>query len=354
MDRSRPEDEIEVPADFQGGRVRLRTLILLRWAAIAGQIAALTVASGPLGLAIPLGPCFLVIGIAIAANMAAITVFPETARPSEGQTLASLLFDTAQLALLLSLTGGLANPFAFLILAPATIGATVLGTRSSIAIALVTFAAVTLVAYYHLPLRTADGTAITTPAIFAFGHWLAIIIGVTFLSIYAGRVASEIRSMSRALLATQMALAREQKLTDLGGVVAAAAHELGTPLATIKLVSAELADELGDRPEHRDDALLIRREADRCAEILRSMGRAGKDDLHLRVAPVSAVLREAAEPHLDRGRDVRFELLAAPGTPAATTAGPSEVAPPPPPVTGRSAGLRSSLASGPSGSSVKR
>ena len=248
--------------------------------------------------------------------MAAISVFPETKRLSEGQTMASLLFDTAQLALLLGLTGGLANPFAFLILAPATIGATVLSPRSSGAVALVTIAFVTLVAFYYLPLRTAGGTVLSPPAIFGVGHWLAIVIGVSFLTIYAGRVSSEIRSMGRALLATQMALAREQKLTDLGGVVAAAAHELGTPLATIKLVSAELADELDGRPEQRDDALLIRREADRCAEILRSMGRAGKDDLHLRAAPLSAVLREAAEPHLDRGRDVRFELLPAPDSPA--------------------------------------
>ncbi|MCV2863246.1 sensor histidine kinase RegB [Albidovulum sediminicola] len=312
MALSHPGHDSDLPADLHGGRVRLRTLILLRWAAIAGQIAALTVASGPLNLAIPLGPCFLVVGVAIAANMAAVTIFPQTQRLSERQTLASLLFDIAQLAILLSLTGGLSNPFAFLILAPATIGATVLGARSSVAVALVTIAVVTTVAYVFLPLRTEAGAEIATPAILGFGHWLAIVIGVTFLSVYAGRVASEIRAMGRALLAAQMALAREQKLTDLGGVVAAAAHELGTPLATIKLVSAELADDLEDRPEQHEDALLIRREADRCAEILRSMGRAGKDDLHLRAAPVSAVLREAAEPHLDRARDVRFDL--APGS----------------------------------------
>ncbi len=87
-------------------------------------------------------------------------------------------------------------------------------------------------------------------------------------------------------LATQMALAREQKLTDLGGVVAAAAHELGTPLATIKLASAELIEELDDRPDLREDAALIREQADRCRDILRDMGRAGKDDLHLRQAPL--------------------------------------------------------------------
>lgn len=110
--------------------------------------------------------------------------------------------------------------------------------------------------------------------------------------------------MSDALTATQMALARTQKLNDLGGVVAAAAHELGTPLATIKLASAELADDLADRPEVQEDIQLIRDQTDRCRDILRTMGQAGKDDMHMRTAPLVAVLEEAAEPHQNRGRDI--------------------------------------------------
>jgi two-component system sensor histidine kinase RegB len=153
------------------------------------------------------------------------------------------------------------------------------------------------------------------PVIFEFGFWLSIVIGILFLGIYSRRVATEMRAMSRALLATQMALAREQKLTDLGGVVAAAAHELGTPLATIKLVSAELMHELADRPDLLDDARLIRDQADRCRDILRDMGRAGKDDLHLRQAPLSAALREAAEPHMSRGKQVEFSFGPVEGSP---------------------------------------
>jgi len=136
-----------------------------------------------------------------------------------------------------------------------------------------------------------------------------------FLGLYSYRVSAEIQSMSNALLATQMALAREQKLTDLGGVVAAAAHELGTPLATIKLVSAEMMEELEGQPELYDDARLIRDQANRCRDILHSMGRAGKDDLHLRRAPFGTVLKEAAEPHLDRGKEVIFDIRPAKGAP---------------------------------------
>lgn len=293
--------------------VRLRTLIFLRWTAIFGQIAAIAVAWEYYQIVLDLPLCLLTVGAAVAANLVAILLFPENTRLSATETTATLLFDTAQLALLLALTGGMNNPFALLILAPVTIAATALQTRSTVFVGVATILMITLVALFNMPLITRDGMEIAVPQVFGFGYWLAIVIGVVFLGVYARRVASEIQSMGDALLATQMALAREQKLTDLGGVVAAAAHELGTPLATIKLVSAELADELDDRPDLREDALLIRGQADRCRDILRSMGRAGKDDLHLRSAPLLAVLREAAEPHLDRGKQIHFDAVPAPG-----------------------------------------
>lgn len=292
--------------DGPSGWVRLRTLILLRWMAIAGQLAALVVAWRYYRIDLHLTVCLAVVGAAIAFNLVSIYFHPQNKRLSEGETLLALLFDTIQLSLLLFLNGGLNNPFALLILAPATIAATALQTRATVLIGFVTIALVTLISRFNLPLRLADGTAIEVPWIFGFGFWLAIVTGVVFLGVYARRIASEMQSMSRALLATQMALAREQKLTDLGGVIAAAAHELGTPLATIKLVSAEMIGELGQFPDLKDDAILIREQADRCRDILHSMGRAGKDDLHLRSAPLSAVVREAAEPHSGRGKTLNF------------------------------------------------
>lgn len=291
--------------------VRLRTLIFLRWTAIIGQVAAIFAAITVYDIALDLPLCLATVGAAVAANVVAIFLFPETRRLSQAEVTATLLFDTAQLALLLALTGGLTNPFALLVLVPVTIAATALELRPTLLLGVATIVMMTLVAFFHLPLRTHAGAELAVPAVIEFGYWLAIVIGVAFLGAYAHRIAHEIHSMSDALLATQLALAREQKLTDLGGVVAAAAHELGTPLATIKLVSSELADELSDHPVLREDAELIREQADRCRDILRSMGRAGKDDLHLRTAPLLAVLREAAEPHLERGKVIYFD--AAPG-----------------------------------------
>lgn len=308
---SDPDGSLGLPE--HGDWVRLRTLVLLRWTAIAGQASAILVAWRYYGIDLDLALCLLVVGAAVAVNLVAALAFPGNTRLSDRGAMLTLLFDTSQLALLLSLTGGLNNPFALLILAPATIAATALQARATIFLGLVTIALVTVVAFVHVPLRTRTGETIVVPSIFGFGFWLAIVIGVTFLGLYARRVASEIRMMSDALLATQMALAREQKLTDLGGVIAAAAHELGTPLATIKLTSAELVRELASTPELRSDAELIREQADRCRDILRSMGRAGKSDMHLRAAPLSALIREAAEPHLERGKVIHFDLGDTPG-----------------------------------------
>ena len=296
--------------------IRLRTLILLRWIAIAGQVAAILAAVVWLDLDLPLGAVAVVVGLSVVANLVILTILPASYRLRTAEALAMLIFDLAQLASLLALTGGLHNPFALLMIVPVTIAATGLSDRSTALVGVLTLVAVTAVALFHLPLRLASGGELAMPPLLEFGSWLAIVIGVGFLASYARRVSSEIRSMAEALMATQMALAREQKLTDLGGVVAAAAHELGTPLATIKLVSAELIDDLQDVPgaEHlRDDAALIRDQADRCRDILRSMGRAGKDDLHLRHAPLDAVLREAAEPHQNRGKALIFDIRPASG-----------------------------------------
>ncbi|SFS84019.1 two-component system, sensor histidine kinase RegB [Sulfitobacter marinus] len=288
--------------------IRLRTMIVLRWVAIAGQLTAITVADRLFGLQLELGLCYFAIGVSVVGNLIAIFVFPENKRLSEYENLSMVLFDLLQLGFLLFLTGGLHNPFCLLLLGPVTISATTLSLRSTVILCCTAIGLASLLAVYHFPLSTKNGGVLMMPGIFVFGHWTALVISILFSTAYSRRVTTEIHSMSDALVATQMALAREQKLTDLGGVVAAAAHELGTPLATIKLVSAELLDELKDSPELAADAALIRNQADRCRDILRDMGRAGKDDLHLRQAPLSAVIEEAAEPHMSRGKTIEFSF----------------------------------------------
>ncbi|MCL7409284.1 sensor histidine kinase RegB [Marivivens donghaensis] len=303
-----PDRQIKHHDRERSSWVRLRTLVILRWIAILGQIIALVVSVRILGLDLEVGLAAMAIGASIIANLFSTFLYPETKRLSELEAMLMLLFDLLQLCLLLYLTGGLNNPFALLVLAPVTIAATFLRLRDTAILGIITILILTALAAWHIPLRSMAGDVLQMPDLFRFGFWVALVIGVVFLGAYARLITSEIHEMSDALLATQMALAREQKLTDLGGVVAAAAHELGTPLATIKLVSGELLDELGDDPDLADDVRLIGEQANRCTAILRSMGRAGKDDLHMRRVPLGGLLREAAEPHLMRGKRLVFVI----------------------------------------------
>ncbi len=292
----------------RGEWVRVRTLVNLRWLAVAGQTLAVLVAAYGLRIDLRLDLVAIVIGLSVAVNLATTLVHPETKRLGHRDALLTLFFDLAQLSLMLYLTGGLNNPFAMLIMAPTIISATVLSMEATLFLGASTLASVSFLIFYHEPLQTASGSALMMPPLLVYGMWIALMISVAFLSGYARRVTMETMSLSEALTATQLALEREQKLTDLGGVVAAAAHELGTPLATIKLVSAELADEIADRPELLEDVELIRSQAERCRMILADMGRSGKDDLHLKHVPILGLVEEAAEPHLDRGVKVIFRV----------------------------------------------
>jgi|TARA_B110000908_G_scaffold91343_1_gene108442 two-component system sensor histidine kinase RegB len=281
-------------------------MIFLRWVAIVGQLTAILVGQFVYGLQLELGLCYFAVGLSIIGNLVAAFVFPENKRLSERENLSMVMFDLLQLGFLLFLSGGMHNPFALLLLGPVTVSAAVLTTRSTLLAGGTAIAMVTLLSKFHLSLRTDQGFILRVPDVFLFGNWIALVIAIVFIGAYSRRITSEMHSMSDALTATQMALSREQKLTDLGGVIAAAAHELGTPLATIKLASSELMDELEDREDLRADAALIREQADRCRDILRDMGQAGKDDLHLRQAPLMTVIAEAAEPHSHRGKAMHF------------------------------------------------
>jgi len=284
--------------------VRLRTLVMLRWMTIAGQVTALWVAVTVLQVDIRIDLAATVIGLAVAFNIVATVVFPENRRLSERAALLTLLFDLTQLAALLALTGGLMNPFAVLMLTPVVMASTALNLRATILLGLVAVGLLSALHIYPSPMKLLNGEVLQVPTIMIDGFWVALITSVGFLALYSRRIMVEVFSMSQALAATQTALGREQRLTALGGVVAAAAHELGTPLATIKLVSTELADELKDQPELLEDVELIREQANRCRDILHEMGRTGKDDTLMQIAPISALVQEAMEPHMDRGKRI--------------------------------------------------
>jgi len=257
---------------IEGGRLRLQTLLLIRWIALAGQALAIVVVKFGLGFDIAFVPALLVVAVSVGLNTILTVRYAPTTRLSDLQAALYLAYDTLQLAILLYLTGGIANPFAMLMLVPVTVSATVLSLRSTVLLGALVLACLSIVTVNHQPLPW-QGDGLVLPDLYVAGIWVALVLGMTFISVYAWRVAAEARRMSDALAATQMALAREQQLSSLGGLAAAAAHELGTPLSTITLVAREMRREVEDGAALADDMDLLLRETERCREILAELSR---------------------------------------------------------------------------------
>lgn len=255
-------------------RISLRRLVLIRWVAIVGQAVTLLIVHYAFDFHLPLSPAFAVVGCSVLLNLF-ITLYHRAAtRLGEREAAFFLGYDLVQLGLLLYLTGGLQNPFAILILAPVTVAATVLSLRPVIALAVFAIAAITLLALWHIPLpwRTAAAPLLFPPEL-VLGLWTALVCATVFIGGYTWSVAEEARRLRDAVAATQLALAREQRVSAVGALAAAAAHELGSPLATIAVVAKELVRELPADSPHREDAQLLLSQSERCREILAQLAR---------------------------------------------------------------------------------
>ncbi len=255
------------------GGLRLQTIVRLRWFAVAGQLAAVIFVRWGLGFEFPLEICLA--AIAFSAWLNIFLRIRYASRHHLGSAMATVLlaYDILQLSALLYLTGGLENPFAFLVLAPVTVSAATLPARNTVLLGVIAMAATTVLAFYHLPLPWYRGELFELPLQYKFGIWSAVLCGLVFIGFYVHRLATEARQMSEALAATEQVLAREQRLNALDGLAAAAAHELGTPLGTITVVAKELARELPPDSPLRDDVALLSSQAQRCREILETLTR---------------------------------------------------------------------------------
>jgi len=320
MDQAETTDlmpPVESPTDVSGllpdggGRVRLRTLTRIRWAAIAGQLAALFLVRFGLDWPLPMNAALAVVGASVALNLAMTFRRPEQGRLKEWEAAAYLAFDTLQLALLLYLTGGLTNPFALLFLGPVTVSATVLTRRATAILCALVIVCATLLMFGHLPLPW-SAIGLELPGLYVWGLWAAVVIGTLFLAVYAGSLAAEGRRMSNALSATQLALAREQQLSAVGGLAAAAAHELGSPLSTILVTATELSREMPEDNPYAEDINILRAEAYRCREILAELAlQPATDDSGDPFArtPLSAMVRAAADRHLEAGISLTIDAV---------------------------------------------
>jgi two-component system sensor histidine kinase RegB len=300
-------------------RVRARMLVLLRWMAVAGQTITVLIVELVLHFDLNLALCLGVIATSAWLNTFLSAASPGQRYVDDREAAAQLAFDIIQLSTLVALTGGLDNPFAVLLGVPVMIASTILRPFWVVALGLLAAAATLLMMRFKGPLPWDAADMFNPPLLYEAGLWTAVVSGAGFMSVFAWRLAADARAMSTALAATEMVLAREQRLSALGGLAAAAAHELGTPLATIQIVATELARSAPEGSEVAADAALLVQQSERCREILRQLARRGdaEDEVHARVT-LGALLEEVAEPLRELGPevDIRIETASAGELPA--------------------------------------
>jgi two-component system sensor histidine kinase RegB len=292
-----PVDQLPLP---RRRNVRLDTLVRLRWLAIIGQTTAVLVVYYGLDFDLPIWACLAVIALSAWLNVALRVRFSLTQRLEPERAAWLLAFDIAELAVLLFLTGGLQNPFSFLFLAPVLLSATALPPRLTLMLGGFAVLCATALVFFHYPLPWDAEDPLELPWIYMLGVWLSILLAIGFIGVYAWQLTEEGRQLSEALAATELVLTREQHLSQLDGLAAAAAHELGTPLSTISVIARELERAIEPGSPHADDVRLLREQSQRCRDILAKLTELSTGEPFDRL-PLSALIEEVVAPHRNFG-----------------------------------------------------
>ncbi|WP_052161870.1 ActS/PrrB/RegB family redox-sensitive histidine kinase [Hoeflea sp. BAL378] len=283
-------------------RLRLQTLTRLRWLAVLGQSATVLIVAHGYGFELPELACFALIACSAVLNLFLSVRFPAAHRLPPLAATAILSFDVAQLSGLLFMTGGLANPFSVLLCVPVIISSASQPVRHTLSLGALSVAIVTLLAFFSLPLPWFPGSDFEVPYLLIAGAWIAIVSTTAFAAFYSFQVSAEANQLADALAATELVLQREQHLSALDGLAAAAAHELGTPLATIQIVAKEMEKALAGDPRFTDDLMLLRSQSERCRDILRRLSSlTAEDEAHMVRLPLGSLIEEVIAPHREFG-----------------------------------------------------
>src|SRR5882757_9809388 len=309
-------DRPALEARHAGRSVRLDTLVRLRWLAVVGQTTAVLVVYYGLDYELPIWACLAVIALSAWLNIALRIRFPAAQRLEPDRAAWLLAFDIAELAVLLFFTGGLQNPFLFL--GPVLISATALPPRMTLMLGGLAMACATVLVFVHDPLPWDTNPPLELPDVYVMGVWLSILLSIAFIGLHAWQVTEESRQLADALTATELALAREQHLSQLDGLAAAAAHELGTPLATITLIAKELQHAIKPDSKYTEDVRLLNEQAKRCRAILAKLTELSSGDPFDRIK-LSSLIEEVVAPHRDFG--VAINVALASGEPAEPVGG---------------------------------
>ena len=289
-------------------QVRLDTILRLRWLAALGQLAAIFIVEQGLEFDVEVVPCLAIVGCSALLNLVLQVWFNPMERLEPLFAAALLALNIIELAGLLFFTGGLQNPFSFLFLAPVLISSTALPIRLTIALGMLAVACASVLVFFYFPLPWDSDDPLVLPPIYLFGVWLSIVVAIGVTSLYAFQVAEEARKLSDALAATELVLAREQHLTQLDGLAAAAAHELGTPLSTIFLISRELEQGLKDKPQLATDIKTLREQTQRCRDILAKITQLSSSGAPFDRMPLSTLIEETVAPHRDFGVAIKVRI----------------------------------------------
>lgn len=299
-------------SDFRHAQrhIRLDTILRLRWLAVLGQLAAIFIVAQGLEFDVEIVPCVSIIALSASLNLALQTAANPMHRLEPMQAAGLLALNIVELAGLLFFTGGLQNPFSFLFLAPVLISATALPARITFGLGLLAVACASVLFFFHLPLPWDSEDPLVLPPIYLVGVWLSIALAIGVTSLYSFQVTEEARKLADALAATELVLTREQHLTQLDGLAAAAAHELGTPLATIFLIARELEKTVKE-PSFAADLKTLREQTQRCRDILSKITQLSSTGAPFDRMKLSELIEEVVAPHRDFGVEIKVRIAVA-------------------------------------------
>ncbi len=251
-------------------RLEKKTVVVLRWIALIGQLLTIYFVNFFIGFDLPLIFLSLTIFCGGLTNIFIQFNFKKNQLSNIESTIL-LFYDVIQLAVLLYLTGGVTNPFIIFLIVPALISSTLLNLASTLFLSIITIMSLTLLTFNHFPLPSEGNLHFHVPDFYVYSIPSALVIALIFLNYFGFRFGYEARRRGNALNKLELVLAKEQELESIGHQAAAAAHSLGTPLSTITVIAKELKKDIVNNKEFKDDVDTILEQAKKCGDILKKI-----------------------------------------------------------------------------------
>ena len=246
------------------------TYISLRWIGIIGQLISVNLVYFYFGFDFNFILSNLIILVGIVSNLYLIFIYVKI-QISDRAALLFLLIDIFQLAGLIYLTGGITNPFIIFLIIPSVFASSNLGIRTNIFLFLITSIVIILLTFYSLELPSPLSEHFHVSPYYLYSIPIALIVALFFLNYFAIIFGKESRLRKEALNKMEEIMAKEHEMLSLGGQAAAAAHSLGTPLSTIKIISQELMKQLKTQKDVIQDIELLSSQVERCNQILKKL-----------------------------------------------------------------------------------